>query len=113
MAAGGMPQGIKEAMEALKTKLGKPKLIEEGKEIKISKICFDDTGTSAFKEITQPVKERSWKNSMMRRGMQPTEEEQQETSEDEEEEPPIDHKNFMAFDCNIANPLTKKAMRCI
>ena len=71
-----MPQGIKEAMEALKTKLGKPKPIEEGKEIKISKICFDDTNTSAFKEIAQPVKEERWGDSMMRRGMQPAEEEQ-------------------------------------
>ena len=46
---------------------------------------------------------------MTRRGMQPAKAGQQNTSE-EEGEPQIDHKNFMAFDCNIANPLTKKAM---
>ena len=33
-----MPQGIKEALEALKARLGTPKPIEEGKEIRISKI---------------------------------------------------------------------------
>ena len=104
-----MPQGIKEALEVLNTRLGKPKPIEEGKEIKIIKIYFDDTCTSAFKEIKQGGEERPWKESKIRRGMQPSKSGSQENSETEEEVD-IDHRNFMAFDCSIANPRTKRIM---
>ena len=104
-----MPQGIKEALEALKARLGTPKPIEEGKEIRTSKIYFDDTGTSAFKEVDLEKEGKPWQEHRIRRGMQPSRSDSQEGSEGEEEVD-LDHKNFMAFDCSIANPRTKRIM---
>ena len=108
-----MPQGIKNAMEALKSRGGGgaplPIDKETGGEIIVNKIFFDDTGTSAFKEAPKSEKEKAWEESMMRRGMQQPRQ-GSETPEEEGENRPIDHNNFMAFDCHIAHPITKKQM---
>ena len=106
-----MPQGIKNSMEAMKSRGGAalPMDREKGGEIRVNKIFFDDSGTSAFKEVPKSEKEKAWEDSMMRRGMQQPRQ-GSETPEEEEENKPIDHKNFMAFDCHIAHPITKKQM---
>ena len=55
-----MPHGIKNAMEALKSRGGAPLPIdkEKGGEIIVNKIFFDDSGTSAFKEAPKSERRR-------------------------------------------------------